>query len=484
MSIDKAIFNGVKWTGIEFFLNFIFGFVVKLILAKILIPEDFGLVGMATVFISIFTAISEMGISASLIQVSSDETARKYYNTAFVTAIALGAFLFICMCCISPLIAKFYNEPFLNKLIPVLSLGIILRPFTLIPTVIFTRRMEFKVITSISNTSNLIAGIISIGFAIYGAGVWSIALYSVLGSAMQIIFYFFKIKHEWLPKFYWNREYFDKIFTFGVFATGTALFGAFTYNVDNLIIGKMLGPSYLGWYTLAFTLTEIIRQRVSSVMNRVMYPVFCQKQGDKIFIKEYFLKMVKYNAIFLFPLMFFLMLCGEELVLIFWGEKWLGAIVPLKVLSLSVIIHLVINSFGSLLRATGYPKVEMYVVVCLSLFVFIPSLILCINMYGLNGAAYAVLINKIVLLFVAGYILRKRIGIEFKSLFVNLRWILFSLFLSGSISYFIKVSFKDITLVVVVLLLLVFSCLYFLLLYRFSKIEFKNTVSLIFKETK
>src|SRR5690606_5353534 len=162
------------------------------------------------------------------------------------------------------------------------------------------------------------------------------------------------------------------IFSFGIYSTGTSIFSTLTYNFDNLIIGKMLGASMLGAYTLSFSLTEQLRQTLSAVLNKVMYPVFGKTQDDKQKLKNYFLKIVNFNALIIYPLMAYFFLFAKE-VISFFGEKWSDAVLPLKILSIAMMIHLLINSFTSLIRGLGKPKLEMKIIIGLTLFVLIPG---------------------------------------------------------------------------------------------------------------
>ncbi|WP_162419558.1 lipopolysaccharide biosynthesis protein [Cyclobacterium roseum] len=417
---SNPILIGIKWTSIQFALDTVFRFSIRLILAKLLFPEQFGLIGMAAVFISVASAASDLGMGAALIQKKEDKEAEKMYNTAFWSGLAWGLCVFILVSfVIGPIAAYFYEEPLLLQLIPVLSLGILIKPFSLIHTVILTRAMDFKTIAKIFNTTFLIAGVIAITAAFFDYGVWALVINSVLGAVFAVPIFFYVTK--WRPRRHWNIQYFKDIFGFGAYSTGTLVFSNITYNIDNLIIGKMLGASLLGSYTLAFSFTENFRQMISGILNKVMYPVFGKNQDDKIKLESYFLKIIHFNSLIIYPLMTFLLLFADEIIIGFFGIKWQATVVPLQILSVAIMVHSVVNSFTSLIRGLGKPKLEMKIIVSLTLLVLIPGLSIGIYYFGIEGAAYAILLNKVALATIGLIVLKREINLNPKEVFYAIK---------------------------------------------------------------
>lgn len=430
---SRTIIDGVKWAGIEFALGTAFRFLIKFVLAKLLLPKDFGLVGMTTIFIAVVTAASELGMGAALIQKKEDNDAENLYNTAFWSGLVWGIVLYAIMCLvIGPFSAIFYNEPILQTLIPVLSIGILLRPLNLIHTVILTRAMNFKKLALINNLSALIAGIIALSAAYLGYGVWALVANSFLIAILTVPLLFYATR--WKPRMEWEKRHFKEIFSFGIYSTGTSVFSTITYNIDNLMIGKIMDASALGAYTLAFSLTEIIRQTISSILNKVMYPVFGRLQDNQEKLKEYFLKIVKINALVIYPIMTFMLLFGQNLIINFFGSRWEASIMPLKILSLAVMVHLLVNSFTSLLRGLGYPHLEFKILLSLSFFVLYPGLYFGIKYYGLSGATIAIVAYKICLVLTAIFILRKHIKIEVIDIFRAIKTTLIALSVATTIT--------------------------------------------------
>lgn len=436
---QKKIISGLKWSGVQLFVDSGFRFLVQLILAKILLPEQFGLLAMCSIFIAVANAASELGMGAALIQKKEDSVAQNMYPTAFISGIIWGCFLYLLMSfLVGPVAAWFYHEPFLNYLIPALSISVIITPLSFIHHVILVRKMDFKSLAKILNTSSVLAGVAAIIFALLGAGVWSLVIHQVLSPLLALLFYFYIVR--WTPKLSWNKQHFRAIFGFGAYATGTRVFSTFTYNVDNLLIGKLLGSSTLGAYSLAFNLTETLRQTLSKIINNVMFPVFGKNQDNSEKLKNYFLNIIKINAILIYPVMGFLLLFSHEIIFFIFGDKWKDAVVPIQILSVAMMIHLMINSFASLLRGIGKPELEMKIIMALTILVLIPGLILGIKVAGLTGAAYAILVNKSGLVLTALVVLKREINLKVSQVFSSVLKPVMALSISLALTYFIKTN--------------------------------------------
>lgn len=413
---SRKIVQGIKWAGIQFALDTLFRFCVRLLLAKLLLPKFFGLVGMCVIFIALAGVASELGMGAALIQKKEDFEAEKLYSTAFWSGLVWGLILYIIMSfLIAPFTSYFYNEPQLKKLIPVLSLVIVLKPLIMIQTIILTRRMDFKNLAKISNIATITSGIIALLCAYYGLGVWALVINNILSIIITIPLFIFSVK--WIPKIEWKKNFFLEIFGFGAYSTVTSVFSTLTYNIDNLMIGKMLGSSQLGSYTLSFSLTENLRQIISNVLNKVMYPVFGKNQDNKEKLKAFFTKIIRFNAILMYPIMAFIFMFSNDIIIGFFGKQWVSAIMPLKILSIAMMLHLLVNSFTSLIRGLGKPLLEMKIIIGITLFVLLPGLYIGISNFGLVGASYAILLNKIALVIIGLFVLKREIGLNFIDVF-------------------------------------------------------------------
>lgn len=428
-SHKKNILSGVFWNSIQVLVNKSFGFVIKLVLARILFPEEFGIVGMALVFTSFVEVFNDLGFGAALIQKKDSKLSPAHFHTAFWTGIGWSLIMFLLMVFIvSPLAASFYNQPILEKIIPVLSLGILSSPINLVQKAILLRNLDFKKVAFIENSSAIASGILSLILAFAGAGVWSLVFNSLATFVIAIPLYFRAT--TWVPKMIWTESAFKDIFGFGIYTTGTNLSNNLINKVDYLLIGKLMSASALGAYTLAFVLTDTFRSQLMSIMNKVMYPIYGKTQDDKPSMKRYYLNVVKYNSLIINPIMGVLFVLSTPIIINFFGLKWNETIMPLKIISLSVIFHMMVNSNTVLIRGMGKVKLEFMIQLFKAVFIFLPAITFGVYYYGIIGAAYAILFNKVVSVFIAQIYLHKLVGITYKDLFTSLKVSLLCLILT------------------------------------------------------
>lgn len=409
----KAI-SGIFWNFVQLGVNKFFGFAIKLVLAKLLFPAQFGLVGMAVVFTSFVQVFNDLGIGSALVQRKEEKLREAHFHTAFWTGIVWSVAVYLIIAfVIAPLAAIFYKEPMLRSIIPVLSIGVLSSPVNLVHRAQLTKRMDFKKLAFISNASTIFSGVLALGLAFMGAGVWALVFNSVASFIVAMPLYFKAT--SWTPKLIWEKQAFKDVFGFGVYSTGTNFVNTLVSNIDYLLIGKLLSAAALGTYTLAFVLTDTFRNQLTTLLNKVMYPIYGQKQDDLVSLRRYYLKVVTYNSIVIYPIMLFLIVLGKPFIMSVYGAKWADAIMPLKILALSVMIHLLANSHLTLIRGLGHAKLGMKVQVIKSV-LYVPTISFGIFQFGVIGAAWAYVFNKVLEVFIAQHYLKKLIGITFKEL--------------------------------------------------------------------
>lgn len=428
-SHKKNILSGVFWNSLQVLVNKSFGFVIKVVLARILFPEEFGIVGMALVFTSFVEVFNDLGFGAALIQKKDSKLSPAHFHTAFWTGIGWSLIMFLSMVfLISPLAAQFYNQQVLESIIPVLSLGILSSPINLVQKAILLRNLDFKKVAFIENTSAIVSGILSLILAFAGMGVWSLVFNSLATFVIAIPLYLKAT--TWVPRMIWTQDAFKDIFGFGIYTTGTNLANNLINKADYLLIGKLMTASALGAYTLAFVLTDTFRSQLMSIMNKVMYPIYGKAQDDQPTMKRYYLNVVKYNSLIINPIMGILFVLSDPIIVDFFGLKWNETIIPLRIISLSVIFHMMVNSNTVLIRGMGKVKLEFMIQLFKALFLFLPAITFGVYYYGIIGAAYAILFNKIISVFIAQIYLKKLVDITYKDLFDSLKVSLTSLFLT------------------------------------------------------
>ena len=381
---------------------------MRLVIAKLLLPEEFGLIGMAVVFTGLVNTISELGMGAALIQRKNSDLGEQHFNTVFWISTVFGFCTFLIMFfLVAPIAANFYNEPLLKQVIWVLSIPMFLNPLTLIHRVKLNRAVNFKPIAISGIAGSLVSGVCSIIMALLGFGVWSVAFQGVISTLITVPFMWLAVK--WIPQKSFSWSAFKDVFSFGFFVLIKNITIFFVGNVDYLIIGKMMGSYYVGIYSFAFILTDIFRSQLMAILNKVMFPVYSGVQSTPETAGRYYLKIVRYNTLFIYPIMIGMFIYAAPFTNIFFGEKWAESVVPLQILSIAVMFHLASGSLSTVLTGVGKAKTDFYIYLLKTFVITVPALLILIRIWGINGAAIATLASKILSFIINNMVAKKYI---------------------------------------------------------------------------
>lgn len=427
--LNTKIKSGVFWSTLDFLSKTVLQFVLQIVLARVLFPEDFGLVGMAVVFSTIIRAFVEFGMGAALIQLKEREFSDSYLYTAYWTGLVVNIILYLLIyIVVSPLIATFYDEPQLEQIFPVLSLGIIINSFNMVQLVKLTRELDFRSLTIIGFISTAVATVISILMAYTGFGIWSIVVHQPLVAFISLPLYL--LINRWVPKLHWNKQEFKKIFSFGLYTSGTQITNSINSQLDFLLIGKLLSAQPLGLYSLAFQVTDLVKSKVVTIVTKVMYPVYAKIQDDKERVRSYYEDVIKFNFLIIAPIMSLMVIFAYDLVTFIFGDKWEASVPLVRILAIGSLIQVLASSNTSLIRGIGYPKLEFMLQFFKAVFIFIPSIIIGVYLNGIIGASWAVVVNYSAAVIIAHIVLYRLIGYSLKNLWQAIRKTLFMLIVS------------------------------------------------------
>lgn len=434
--MSSKLFSGIIWSVIEVAIKRVLDLIVKLVLARLLFPEDFGVIGMATVFISFIQVLNEAGMGAALIQKKEVDITPVHYSTVFWSNLVWSAFLYLMIFFfITPFMAKFYKEPILNKIVPVLSLSLFAAALNVVHRAQLMKALDFKKIAFVNNFSTLIAGIAALIAAFLGAGVWALVINTVLMYLVTVPLFF--IQTRWSPSFKFNSLYLKDILSFGIFTTITLLITNVVNNADYLLIGKYVSVAAVGVYSLAFMMTSLVKGQITSMLNRVMFPFYSRIQDDIVLMKSYYVRLIKYYAIILYPIMLSLILFGDKIVELFFGTKWFDAVLPMKILAVGMLISVLTNGYNLLFRSIGKPKLEMKIQILVSVFIYLPSIILGLYLNGYIGVAWGSVVSTILNLFIVQALMKKHFDLSLFALYKALLPIFVTSIVAGAIGYFL-----------------------------------------------
>jgi len=323
----KAI-RGLLWSSLEQGGRQGIHIAVTIVLARLLLPEQFGLIGMLAVFLGVAQSFVESGFTAALIQKNNathvDECSIFYFNI-LVGVLAAGL-----LCFIAPWIAAFYDQPLLTPLTRALSLRLIVDAFGTVQLGLLTKRLDFKTQLKVSVIATILSGIIGIAMALRGFGVWSLVAQSLTMSVLQTILLW--LFNTWRPRLVFSFTALGEMFGFGARLLASGLLNRVFENLHVVIIGRLFTPVDVGLYASASKLQQIPTQNLAGTVSRVTFPAFSTIQDDPIRLKRCMRKAVATLAFVNFPLMIGLAVVARPLVLVLLTEKWLAAVPYIQLL--------------------------------------------------------------------------------------------------------------------------------------------------------
>ena len=334
-SLKSVTLRALKWTFLETIASRGVQFVVGIVLARLLFPEQFGLIAMLTIFIAVAQCFLDSGFGPALIQKRQISQADKCSIFYFNIAVGMVAAGFLCL--VAPWIAAFYEEPILTPLTRALSLTIVINSFGLIHNTILTKQIDFKTLTKVSLIASLLSGIIGVAMAVMGFGVWSLVVQqlSSTGIRTSLLWLF----HSWRPALIFKIESLREMFGFGSRLLASQILSHIFDNLYYLVIGKLFTAADLGLFSRAQTLGELPSRTLSGMVGGVTFPVFSRIQGDPDRLKRGMKKALSVLVLINFPIMIGMAVLARPLVLVLLTEKWAGCIYYLQLLCMVGLLY-------------------------------------------------------------------------------------------------------------------------------------------------
>lgn len=320
--LRKKAVSGVFWTFLQLFGKQGLGFFVSIALARILMPEDFGLIGMLSVFMSIGQSLVDSGLTQSIIR--EKHPTQQDYSTVFFVNLAGSVVMYVLMYVSAPYIAGFYKQDVLTDIVRIYCLSFIVNAFSAVQFTRLTKGMDFKTQMIITIPSFIIAATFGLYFAYTGNGVWSLVymhLIQSLASTIQVW-----IRSKWTPSFIFDKERFMYHFRFGYRLTISGLLNTIFSNIYIIIIGRFFSAAQVGFYNRASTLKSLPVTNISSALNKVTYPLFAEIQDDNVRLKRAYKQIMQMVLFIIAPILLFLAALGEPFFRLVFTEKWLPAV--------------------------------------------------------------------------------------------------------------------------------------------------------------
>jgi teichuronic acid exporter len=348
-SLRQLAVRGMFWSSIDQFGAQGVGFLLGIMIARILAPSDYGLIGMLSIFMAIAQSFIDGGFSSALVQ-KTDRTEADF-STVFHFNLGIGFLFYLLLFAASPWIADFYGVPLLVPITRVVALNFVISALSLVHRTKLLIKVDFKTQTKISIISVAISGCVGITLAYTGFGVWALVFQSLVASVCQTALFW--LLARWKPLFVFSKESFDRLFRYGSKLFASGLLNTIFSNIYFIVIGKVFSASDLGYYSRAQQLEELPAANITGVLQRVTFPILCSIQDDNERFIVAYQQLIRLSSFVLFPLMFLLVAVARPLVILLLTEKWLPAVDLFQILCFSGMWYHVHALNLNMLKAKG-----------------------------------------------------------------------------------------------------------------------------------
>ncbi|MNQ33457.1 Teichuronic acid biosynthesis protein TuaB [compost metagenome] len=397
MSLKRAALSGVLWSAIQQFSTQGITFVVSIILARLLSPSEFGLIGMITVLMSIGTVLMEGGLGQSLIRTTNpteeDYTTVFYFN--LIGSFVIYFFVFF----ISGSIAEFYKQPLLESVIKWYCLIFVINAFSSVQYTKLSKQMEFRKELTIVIPSLILSSIVGIVMAYMGYGIWSLIVSALVQSASASIQLW--IRSDWKPSISFNREKFDYHFHYGYKLTLSGVLDAIFVNAYAIIIGKFFAPAQVGFYNRADTLKQLPVSNISVVLNKVTFPLFAQVYNDDERLKDIYKRIMQMVLFVIAPTLLFMSALAEPLFRLLFTAKWLPAVPYFQILCWNGILYPIHAYNLNILKVKGRSDLFLKLEIVKKFMVII--VIVATIQFGIQGLLYGSILSSVLAFFINSY---------------------------------------------------------------------------------
>ena len=391
--LSKKIFRGVVWV---FTLRLIvrgLGFVKTVILARLLAPEDFGVLGIAMLAVSTVETFSQSGFNAAIIQ-KMDNT-KSSLDTAWTVSAIRGALLFCILFFAAPLVASFFELPQAILVIKVIAITTLVSGFTNIGILFFQRELDFKRQFLYGFFPTLINLIVGITLAFMLRSVWALVWGVIAGSVIGLVLSY--ALHSYRPRIDLNKHELRDLFSFGKWLLASTILVFLLTKGDDILVGKMLGATALGLYQMAYLISNLPTTEIVHVVSQVTFPAYSKLHNDAVRVSEAYHKVLQLTAFFSFPLAGLIFVTAPEFTRLFLGEKWLSMVPAMQVLCIFGVSRSINANFGVFFLGIGKPDVSTKAsfgqLIIMAIIIYPLSL-----SWGIYGTSIAIIVPNMLIL--------------------------------------------------------------------------------------
>lgn len=353
--LTAAASRGIFWSGINVVAKSGVRFVTTALLARVLLPEDFGVLGMALMINEMVSLLGGLGLGQALIQKRSVD--ERYFHTMFWANLVVGVGLGGCFLLAAPLASVFFRNEAVGPVVTVMSLNFLLTSVGGVHRAILARGLQFRRFSILNITSTLVRSAVSLTLVYGGAGLWGVVAGIFAERVTTLLLLAGMV--PWRPRWEFHWDKFKELFRFSRNLYADNFVRYFDTNTDFILTGRLLGAVNLGFYQLAYNLPHIVLTHFSETVSEVLFPIYCRVQDDHARFRRGFMTTEMFIALVTFPCMAGLAALAPEFVRAVYGARWWPAIAPMQILCLAAAANSVFDPIGSLCHSKGRPDIGL-----------------------------------------------------------------------------------------------------------------------------
>lgn len=433
--LSTKVVKGGLWVFVLRVINRGLGFIRTIILARLLAPDDFGLLGIAMLSISTLETFSQTGFQPALIQ--KKENIESYLDTAWTISAIRGILLFAVLFLSAPVIARFFNSAAASLVIRVIALSTLLAGFRNIGIIFFERELEFSKQFLYDLSGTLVDLSVSIILAFILRNVWALVWGGLAANAIRTFVSY--LIQPYRPRFGFKKEKFQDLFGYGKWVLGSSILIFLITQGDDILVGKMLGVAALGFYQMAYLFSNLPTTEITHVFSRVTIPAYSKLQDDRDRLKTALIKTLSFITFITMPLAAGICILTPEFTVAFLGEKWLPIVPAMQVLCLFGALRAMSATFGPIYRAVARVDIP-FKISLIQLTILIIIIYPLSSLWGVFGTAIAVTVSMVFALTLTSIRITEILDIRFFSLFKPVFSSLFASVIMLTIIYIVKLT--------------------------------------------
>ena len=440
-TVKKRMLRAGVWVGISSALFSSLSLFRSIALARLLSPEIFGLWAICMMCVRGIDVLTQTGFSTALIHRGDRFDEAK--DTAFTLMVIRGFLLALLALACAPFVAGFFGEPDVRILLSILTISFVFTGFININTVRHQKELDFRALVFLDQARTLTSFALVVGFAFYFRNIWALVIAHVISTLIHALLSYWFIEGQ--IRFRFNRTVAWELFHYGKYITGLSIAVFLTTEIDNAVIGKLLGIEMLGFYVLAYTLANLPATHFSKVLSNILMPAYSKLQDDPQALQSGLHRAIKFVSLVSIPISFMMVVLAEDLVSVIYGDRWLPAGRALQILAIFGMLRAISSVNGYLYNAIGKPNIPFYFN-STKLLVIAVCIVPLTRYYGIEGAAVAITVPLFIQFLVSLKVLCRLVSADYWGLLGTMSRLVLASAAMAAIIYFLKEAIGEQTI--------------------------------------